>query len=150
MKFTIWFSPHMKLVKDNFFEFFKSGKITIMCAKSSRRFPYPLDRIKVGTVWWKEFQPQDVSFLIQPWLNQFCMVPTGIVQNHNHLTTFSMMSHQCLQEDKECSRVECLFLTSNQTTIVHTNSAQNRNIFTCWGVFNDWIRLFRRDPHGAP
>ncbi len=139
----------MKLIKNHFGEFFKSGEIPVMSTQMASHLPNPLDGIKVRAVRGQEIKTKHLLVFPQPRLKRFRMVPTCVVHDDDHLVSISRMAQELFQERFKREGVKSLFLPRDQPAISNTNCPKNSDTLARRSVLENGIVFLRRDPHGA-
>jgi hypothetical protein len=87
---------------------------------------------------------------LEPGLELACMMPSCVIQNHDHLPTPAVVTQEVLQEAKETLRAECIGLSCHQASIGHANGSEYGNTLASRCMENDGIGLLWRYPHGTP
>ena len=150
MQGFIWFPPQVELGGCGGRQFIKDGEIAIVGAQTAGEFPYPLDRIQVGTVRWKKVQAQDPAMLVQPRIEGSSVMPACVIDQNNHLTSLSAVTYKPFQKRLECLRVEGLLLLGNQTSVGYAHGTKHTDALSRWRVQHHRIHVFGGYPHGTP
>lgn len=120
-----------------------------MSAKPPGEFPHTLHRVQFGTIGRQEIESNAVTVLIEPWLETFGMMPTGIVNDDNHETVPAPVTKKLYQERQKRLCVEFLTQRSHQAPIGVTDSSENTDALAGRRMKHDGIDILGRHPHGT-
>jgi len=113
--------------------------------------PHPLDSIQFGTVRRKKIQAQYIPVLCEPSLQCFGMMPSGIIDHHDHATSARPVPQELLEKPFEGCGIESVsFHPGNQTAVMVGHRTKDGNRLACGRMQQRRILLFRRNPHPAP
>jgi len=139
----------IKLVRDSRNKFFQGREIPVVRAQSTGQSPDPFDRVELRAVRRQKIQAYYVAMFGQPGREQFCMMPSSIVQNNDHAAVFATMTHQLSQKRAEAQRVEGFFLADYQAARFGTDGPENSDLLSSRRMQQHGIDILGRNPHGT-
>jgi hypothetical protein len=86
---------------------------------------------------------------LEPRLKLACVMPSCVIQNHDHLPTPAVVSQEVLQEAKETLRAERISLSCHQASVGHAYGSEYGNTLASRCMENDGIHILSWYPHGT-
>jgi hypothetical protein len=135
-------------------DFMERGEVPIVRAQPARELPHALDGIEFRTVGWKEDESEIFLTLLSPFLVQFGMMKSGIVENDHSLPMRACGTPpQFLEEFCKGLSIECTLLsTPDKFAIAQSNGSEISNTLPRWRMQKNGVFDLRWNPHptGCP
>ena len=112
-----------------------------MSSQSTCQFPNPFDRIQLRAIRRQEIETKMFFVRLQPWLNQFGVMPSSVIQDNDHFSVFTAMGQQFFQEGKEAFCAKCLGTACHQATIVYADSPVYSDALACGCMKNNGVNF---------
>ena len=126
-------------------------EVPVVGADCPCELPEPLDAIEFGTVWPEEIQPQYIPMCCEPSLPRFSMMPSAIIDHHEHATSFAPIPEELLEEALERCDIESVsFHPGNQTAVMARHCTEDGSGLTGRRMQQGRILLFGWKPPPAP
>jgi len=103
-----------------------------MCTEPASEFPYSFDMIQFRAVGRQKVEPNRAPMLMQPWVQESGMMPSGIVKNDNHHVSGGPVVLHMLQERLKRCGIKGVFATGHECSGTHLHCSHHPLFLTSW------------------